>query len=339
MSADLGQLSVPERNRYFYGLLMDAERFQKDQDYFNSKRALLNRFVSGFGVICGLGLTFTPPSGASPGTLLLGPGIAIDGAGREVLVPAPTPIDLGHLTDATGNPTSPVPAGSTIIIALAYVEKKTDAVAVLVPDCDYPNGCAPSTIAEGFTILVRLATGPAPPIPPGGFGSFPALGTALQADIANQIAGGYSAVPADTSVALGRLSLPGGPLDAVSDRPVIYDNTLLYQLLVALATQVSQLAGVTLAYVSGDNQTAKSGTALSNPLVVAVLDGNGNPIPGGPVPQFVVSSGGGSVGAVTAAGPGQYQTFWTLGSSGSQTVTVQAPPSALTVTFHASITP
>jgi len=339
MSTDLGLLVAPERNRYFYGLLMDAERFQKDQDYFNNKRYALNRFVSGFGVIAGLGLTFTPASGTSPGTLLLGPGIAIDLAGREIIVPAITPIDIGHLTDATGQVTGPVPAGATLIVSLAYAEKKTEAVAVLVPDCDYPNGCAPSTIAEGFTLLVRLATGPAPPIPAGGFGSFPALGTALQANIANEIAGNYSPVPADTSVALGRLSLSGGPLDAVSDRPVVYDNTLLFQLLVALATQVSQLAGVTLAYVSGDNQSAKGGTALANPLVVSVLDGSGHPITGGAAPLFTVSSGGGSVGAVTVAGPGQYQTLWTLGSSGGQTVTVQAAPSALTVTFHASITP
>ena len=58
MPSDHSVLIAPERNRYFYGLLMDAERFQKDQDYFNHKRFLLNRFVSGGGVVCGLALTF-----------------------------------------------------------------------------------------------------------------------------------------------------------------------------------------------------------------------------------------------------------------------------------------
>ena len=49
MPTDLTLLEAPERNRYFYGLMMDADRFQQDQDYFNRKRYLLNRFVSGGG--------------------------------------------------------------------------------------------------------------------------------------------------------------------------------------------------------------------------------------------------------------------------------------------------
>jgi hypothetical protein len=40
----------------------------------------------------------------------------------------------------------------------------------------------------------------------------------------------------------------------VSDRPIVYDNTLLYQLITCLAAQVSQTGALTLKYVSGDNQ-------------------------------------------------------------------------------------
>src|SRR5208283_775906 len=87
MSFEPGALIAPERNRYFYGLLMDAERFQKDQDYFNGKLDLLNRFVGGCGVVCGLDLAFD----AGKSALTLGPGVAIDLAGREVVVPASTP--------------------------------------------------------------------------------------------------------------------------------------------------------------------------------------------------------------------------------------------------------
>jgi len=56
MPTDPTQIA-PERNRYFYGLMMDAERFSRDQAYFNGKRQLLNRFVTGAGVVSGLGLT------------------------------------------------------------------------------------------------------------------------------------------------------------------------------------------------------------------------------------------------------------------------------------------
>jgi hypothetical protein len=335
MPVDFTLLAAPERNRYFYGLLMDADRFQKDQDYFNQKRFLLNRFVTGGGVVCGLGLAYD----ATASTLTLTPGIAIDLEGREIIVPAATPIDITHLTDAQGNPAGPVPAGSTIIISLAYSEQKIDAVPVLVPDCDNPNGCAPSAIEEGFTILVRIAAGSPPAIPGCVFGSFPLPPGVLQTDIAKQIAAGYDPVPVDPSIPLGRLTLPSGPLDAASDRPVVYDNVLLYQLIVCLAAQVSKLGAVTLTYVSGDNQSARAGTPLGNPLVVALVDGSGNPVTGGSPPQFTVTSGGGSVSAVTSAGPGQYQTTWTIGSSSSQTVTVQSAQSSLTITFHATVKP
>ena len=334
MSFEPGPLVAPERNRYFYGLLMDAERFQKDQDYFTRKLNLVNRFVGGSGALCGLDLALD----STTGTLTLGPGAAIDLAGREIIVPAAATIDPSQLTDDRGKPTGPTPAGGTVIISIAYAETCVDPVAVLVPDCDHPNGCAPSTIREGYAILVRAATGPAPP-PPGSEGLFPALNSGLQARIAQWVGDRYAPAPADGSIALGRLTLPKGPLDTVSDRPVVYDNALLYQLIASLAAVISRLAGVTLAYVSGDNQAAKAGAAVPNPLVVALTDQNGNPVTGGTAPTFTVASGGGSIGPVAAAGPpGQYQATWTLGTSGNQVVTAQAAASPLTVTFHASLT-
>jgi hypothetical protein len=335
MATNLTLLAPPERNRYFYGLLMDAERFQRDQDYFNQKRLLLNRLVTGAGVVSGLALTWS----AATSTLTLSAGVAIDLAGREIIVPAATTIDVTQLTDAQGKTTGPVPAGATILIAVAYAEQKVDAVPVLVLDCDHPGACAPSTIEEGFEIVVTVAAGPPPPLSGCVLGSFPLPpGTALQTAIANQIASGYSPVPASTSITLGRLNLSSGVLDPVSDRPVVYDNTLLYQLIVCLAAQVSQL-GSALTYVSGDNQSAKAGTALANPLVVSLVDAGGNPVTTGSPPTFTVTSGGGSVGAVTTPGPGQYETTWTLGAAGAQTVTAQTTQSSLTVTFQAAIEP
>ncbi len=331
MSTDV--LVSPERNRYFYGLLMDADRFQKDQDYFNGKRRLLNRFVTGGGVLAGLGLIWNPATSS----LTLSPGVAIDLAGREVIVPASAPVDITTLTDAHGEPAGAVPAGSTIIISIAYAEQKTDAVPVLVPDCENAGNCAASAIEEGFAVLVRIAAGAPPPIPGCAFGSFPLTPAALQTAIAAQVAGNFISAPADPSVALGRLNLSTNTLDAVSDRPIVYDNALLYQLIACLAAQAG---AVNLIYVSGDNQSAPASAALPNPLVVGLVDGSGNPVTGGSAPTFRVTSGGGSIGAVTAAAnPGQYQTTWTLGTTGVQTVLAQTTQSSLTVTFNATIQP
>ncbi len=324
-------LAAPERNRYFYGMLMDVERFDKDQRYFNRKRQLLNRLAVGPGVLCGLGLTFDGTA------LTLAPGVAIDGAGREIVVPKATSVDLAHLTDATGKPTGPVPAGSTILISLAYKEEKIEPVAVLVLDCDNPGNCAPSTIEESFAIVVTIA-GPVPALPGCVLGSpFPLPpGTALQTAVAGIVSGACPAAPADLSIPLGRLPLPAGPLDAVSDRLVVYNNALLYQLIGCLAERVAAITGDALVYVSGDNQSSTAGAALANPLVVALQDSGGNPVTGGAVPVFTVASGGGSVGPVDTLANGQYQTTWTLGAAGPQTVTVKSSDSGLTVTFHAT---
>jgi hypothetical protein len=337
MPSDL-TLNPPERNRYFYGLLMDAERFQKDQNYFNAKRWMQNRFATGPGVLCGLALTSTA------GALTLSPGIALDLAGREIVVPAVTPINTSQLTDAQGNPTGPVPAGSTILISIAYAEQKIDPVAVLVADCDHPNGCAPSVIEESFVILVTIAPEPAPTVTPCVFASFVPPGAALQTLIANQVAAAYSALPSNTSVALGRFNLATGVLDAVSDRPVVYDNLLLFQLISCLAAAVAQVSGTLLVYVSGDNQSGTASAALANPLVVALLDSSGNPVTTATAADFTVtvSAGSGSVNPVTpGANPGQFQVTWTLGppGSGSQVVTVKASESNLTATFQATIQP
>src|SRR5262249_17947165 len=73
--------------------------------------------------------------------------------------------------------------------------------------------------------------------------------------------------------------------------------------------------------VSGNNQSALGGTALS-PFVVVVKDATGNPVNGFAV-TFTVTSGGGTLSAVTAMtnALGQAQTTLTLGTTaGTNTV-------------------
>lgn len=71
-----------ERNRYFYGKLLTVRDFETEQNYHNSKRAMLNRLVTGSGVVCGLGVSASDES-----TLMIESGMAIDYQGREIVVP------------------------------------------------------------------------------------------------------------------------------------------------------------------------------------------------------------------------------------------------------------
>ena len=68
--------------------------------------------------------------------------------------------------------------------------------------------------------------------------------------------------------------------------------------------------------VSGNNQSAAAGSQLPAPLVVRVLDQDGNPIVNRAV-SWVVGAGGGSVSPETSntGADGQASTTWTLGSA------------------------
>ena len=75
-------MCAPVRNRYFYGKLLDVFHFEMEQNYFNEKRWLLNRLISGYGVVCGLNVTLGP-DGQS---VVVSPGTALDKCGREIIV-------------------------------------------------------------------------------------------------------------------------------------------------------------------------------------------------------------------------------------------------------------
>ena len=67
-----------ERNRYFYGKLLGVEDFELEQKYMNDKRRLINRFMHGCGVVCGLNVIPVGPDAVS-----VEAGLALDFAGRE----------------------------------------------------------------------------------------------------------------------------------------------------------------------------------------------------------------------------------------------------------------
>jgi Protein of unknown function (DUF2793) len=71
-----------DRNRYFRGKLLSVRDLTQEQDYFNSKRWLLNRLLFGAGVICGLQVE----KAGSEVAVLIKAGLALDPLGREVTV-------------------------------------------------------------------------------------------------------------------------------------------------------------------------------------------------------------------------------------------------------------
>lgn len=70
-----------ERNKYFYGKLLTVDDFETEQRYMNDKRRVLNRFLYGTGVVCGLNVVPIDDM-----TISVEPGLALDFSGREIVV-------------------------------------------------------------------------------------------------------------------------------------------------------------------------------------------------------------------------------------------------------------
>ncbi|MCM5680495.1 hypothetical protein M8A51_13250 [Schlegelella sp. S2-27] len=174
-------LSPARRNHYFYGKRMDVQHFQLEQDYGKHKQWLLNRLTLGKGVVCGLRVSI------DGNRLCVDPGVAIDGLGREIVVPVrqcidpltndggcctpccedpqptPPPRGDGANPDNPDNPTGPAnpdPPDDTGVrprlytLWLCYKECKTDFEPVLASECHTRQPCEAGTIVESFCLKV-----------------------------------------------------------------------------------------------------------------------------------------------------------------------------------------
>lgn len=74
-----------EKNRYYYGKMLTSSDFQAEQRYNDGKRMFLNQMILGRGILCGLRVSIMDER-----TLLIGSGAAVDGTGREIVVPGDT---------------------------------------------------------------------------------------------------------------------------------------------------------------------------------------------------------------------------------------------------------
>lgn len=96
------------RNQYFEGKRLTADSFRVEQSYLLERRRLLNRAIHGWGVVYGYGLRRAQASGHrtqdDSGALEIGPGLALDECGRELLLTRADALDVEDviLLDAKG---------------------------------------------------------------------------------------------------------------------------------------------------------------------------------------------------------------------------------------------
>jgi hypothetical protein len=91
MKFDPRLLAVPRRPHYFSGQLLTADDLAAEQDYHRQMRWLHNRMLHGWGVVGGLHVQV---EGDDAGHVVVSPGFALDGWGRELIIIEPVHVGL-----------------------------------------------------------------------------------------------------------------------------------------------------------------------------------------------------------------------------------------------------
>ncbi|MCH5208708.1 MAG: hypothetical protein J1F04_07460 [Oscillospiraceae bacterium] len=153
------ELKSLERNRFFYGKLLTAEDFTAEQNYFNTKMRLLNRLLFGSGVIAGLGVVKTDEL-----SVAIDSGIALDYAGREIIVPEPIIVKINELDGYDGFIRENTDY-TRAYLCIEYNETRTQPIHSIAASAldDENNGPEYNRITEGFSLYI---TAKAPEINP-----------------------------------------------------------------------------------------------------------------------------------------------------------------------------
>jgi len=122
-------MSPIKRVRYFSNQLLTAEDFNDEQSYYRHKQRLRNILILGRGVVSGLRVSVPPGKGGVEVT----PGIAIDPAGNEIIVP-----ETQMLQFPTGV--------RSALLTIRYFEAPADPVPVSAVE----GGVEATRIEEGF---------------------------------------------------------------------------------------------------------------------------------------------------------------------------------------------
>ena len=222
------------RNRYYYGKLLDVFQFELESDYLNHKRWLLNRLVSGYGVLCGLDVHVAPPDAGR--ALVVTPGVALDRAGHEIIVPRTSaPIAL-RSRPSSGCCESDV----CVHLCICFQQCECDPAPVMVDACGEGTECAASAYQERYRFEVR--DGKAPEIQTrNGLPDLILNGRINYSALVERVTHCCPALPADLCIPLATISLPPaddppqpGDID-INPRPIVYSNDLLFDMFRALA--------------------------------------------------------------------------------------------------------
>ena len=111
------------RNRYFSGKRLSPDALRVEQDYQLERRRMINRAMHGWGVVYGYGVA-TDSANPAGGTLAIGPGLALDRMGRELVQVEPRSLSLDDMLELPGG------SGDCWLLRVHYAEQLAGPVSV-----------------------------------------------------------------------------------------------------------------------------------------------------------------------------------------------------------------
>lgn len=254
--AETGVPSQFERNRYFHGKLMTARDMTADQDYVRRRLAAISRGVLGAGVVAGLEVTGAEESDGDL-RVTVTPGVALDSAGRTVVVPEGT----GPVTVRRPGVDAPFPANEVtadgVALTLRYDHCSTERVPAPGNEHADGDGSEYGRIVETFAVEAEpIETddegepGPPKPVPEV---SLPGPEAAPDEAGRRMAAEGFAAPGSAVPLVLATVRRDESDALVVGEvpRPLVYPNDLVYATAVTHATDRDNPHGVAIGQVEG----------------------------------------------------------------------------------------
>lgn len=144
---------TPERPIFFESQILAAADLTSAVDYGRAQVARHERYLHSWGIAEGLGLITTPKTDTSGNKYVevtLDKGVAIDGTGREIVVPQPVPLTTTGFT--TANPSA---KANTYPILLHGTDSNAPAAPLTTGACG--TASQPTRTQEGFDLTYGAA--------------------------------------------------------------------------------------------------------------------------------------------------------------------------------------
>jgi DNA-binding beta-propeller fold protein YncE len=154
------------RNTWFTGKLLTERDLTDEQRYTLGKLTRHNQYLHGSGIACGLDVSEHPNPACRGDLVMVGPGLAVDCCGHEILLTHDEVVPLASLIRQAwqaDHGDDPLTGAHRVQLCVAYRECLTEDVESLIEPCD-DAACRPNRVLDSYAFGVRL--GVPPPAPP-----------------------------------------------------------------------------------------------------------------------------------------------------------------------------